>query len=104
MREDFGKRFEERLGASEMYAINTQVGSYYRCGHHLRNWQLRNSASNFLKNKKLTMRTGAQFRGVSLFIFSLAFLNIYSKNLAIRTDAGFGGANKPRASRKIRVS
>ena len=33
------------------------------CGHHLRNWQLRNSASNFLKNKKLTIRTGAQFRG-----------------------------------------
>ena len=43
-------------------------------------------------------------RGVSLFIFSLAFLDIYIKNLAIRTGAGFGGANKPRASRKIRVS
>ena len=29
----------------------------------LRNWQLRSSASNFLKNKKLTIRTGTQFRG-----------------------------------------
>ena len=56
------------------------------------------------EKKKLTIRTGAQFRGVSLFIFSLAFLDIYIKNLAIRTGAGFGGANKPRASRKIRVS
>ena len=77
-------------------AVATPVHSpllIYRCGHHLRNWQLRNSASNFLKNKKLTIRTGAQFRGGNknkkINAWGESFiLSVYSKNLAIRTELG----------------
>lgn len=56
-------------------ANHTNPWPAYRCGHHLRNWQLGDSALNSSKNKNLTRE------------------QVPSSDMAIRTRARYGGVN-----------